>query len=44
MEAGEGIAAGRTNMHFIKKNRFVDVQGFEMGFAPIGKPIMTVFF
>ena len=31
-------------MHLIRKHRFGEVTGFEMGFAPIGRPFMTVLF
>lgn len=31
-------------MHLIKPHHFGDVRGFEMGYGPIGRPLMTVFF
>ncbi|MDJ0803015.1 MAG: MBL fold metallo-hydrolase [Desulfobacterales bacterium] len=31
-------------MHLIREHAFGAVRGFEMGFAPIGRPLMTVFF
>lgn len=31
-------------MHLVEKHDFGDVHGVEMGFAPIGRPFMTVYF
>ncbi|MBL0712430.1 MAG: MBL fold metallo-hydrolase [Desulfosarcina sp.] len=31
-------------MHLIKDHRFGDVRGFELGYGPIGRPLMTVYF
>ncbi|MCP4683768.1 MAG: MBL fold metallo-hydrolase [Desulfobacterales bacterium] len=31
-------------MHIIKKHTFGEIEAYELGFGPIGRPVMTVFF
>lgn len=44
MVFGTGGVLRNPAVHRVIRHRFGDVDGFELGFAPIGKPLMTVYF